>query len=485
MAGLVARIVSLIAGLGATVLAVHLLSLTDYGVLASGLAVVAIGSVLALLGLGPAVVREVAASRARGHDREIVTLVNATSTLVLFAGLMASLVVVVVLTLTQANLSSSEFAVLSCGLSLLVFGRAATVVYATFARANGRMWLMAFATPLAIVLQLIALVALSLLGLRKLSDVGIAFSGVGLFALLLAMVLTGRTVVRRRRWFRINIREAVHLLVLAGPYAIAGVAAQVIRNLDVVILSATHPSRAVAIYYPPLRVTDSLLLLLPGLFIIGFTPLATSLYVRTEDATLEALYRLTTKIIVAASAPLLVLMIAVPDALLTVLLGAPFESAANLVRILSIGYTVNMAFGLNTSTLSAVGDRRSLALVNITALVGMVLLALVLIPPFGAVGAAVSTSVSVCVLNLAVGWAVYKNTRIHPLHLDIMVVLVSLIVPTFLAWLLEPHLAAALARVLLALGLGIAWWVFLFVTRMVSMREIRMLLPKRPAVGEV
>ena len=139
VASLANRFVSLFAGLLITLLSVRMLSLSDYGVLAAGLSAIAVGGAIVVLGLGPAVVREVAASKAAGSETDVARLVNATLTTVLVMGIVAAGALTYLLVATNAGMDRRTLYILAAGLSLLLFGRSVANVSASFARAVGRM----------------------------------------------------------------------------------------------------------------------------------------------------------------------------------------------------------------------------------------------------------------------------------------------------------------------------------------------------------
>jgi len=109
----------------------------------------------------------------------------------------------------------------------------------------------------------------------------------------------------------------------------------------------------------------------------------------------------------------------------------------------------------------------------------MAVLAVVLIPPFGANGAAVTTTVSVVFLNVLVAIALNRRVGTHPLHRDILTVFTTLAIPCGLLFLFASNHEGAWARLAVAAVLSLAWWGVMFATRTVTWAEFTTFIPRR------
>jgi O-antigen/teichoic acid export membrane protein len=481
VASLANRFVSLFCGLLITLLSVRMLSLSDYGVLAAGLSAIAVGGAIVVLGLGPAVVREVAASKAAGSETDVARLVNATLTTVLVMGVVAAGGLTYLLVATNASMDRRTLYILTAGLSLLLFGRSVANVSASFARAVGRMTPYAVASSMTNVFQLVAITVLFVAGIGTLTSVGVAYAIVGLVALAIALVFVHRAILSRASRIRLNAREAVRLVILAGPYALAGAALVVIGNLDVLVLSATHPAAEVGLYQPAMRLTTLLLTFVGPMVSTGWAPLATALYVQHRYGEFDVLYRRITKLIILLTGPLFVVLAGAPDTVLSLLLGARFASpaSATIVRILLIGFAVNVLCAQNGAALIAAGARRDVGIIYGGGCALMAVLAVVLIPPFGANGAAVTTTVSIVCLNVLVAIALNRRVGTHPLHRDILTVFTTLAIPCVLLVLFGVNHQGTWACLAVAAILSLAWWGVMFATRTVRWAEFKTFIPKR------
>lgn len=121
---------------------------------------------------------------------------------------------------------------------------------------------------------------------------------------------------------------------------------------------------------------------------------------RRED--LEGLKRtalFSGRLVFIASVPILIVMILFPEALMG-LFGEEFVPAAHILVILAIGQFVNVATGSVGILLSMTGNEKKLRLNTFISATLAVGLGLVLIPRYGMVGGAISTTIAVSVQHL-------------------------------------------------------------------------------------
>ena len=150
------------------------------------------------------------------------------------------------------------------------------------------------------------------------------------------------------------------------------------------------------------------------------------------------------KLVVVLATPAVIVLTAFPEALLHMLYGAAFPASGLIVWLLLPGFVVNLGLGLNSSALSAVGDRKALAATGLVATAAMVMLAVTLVPAFGAEGAAAATSGTYVILNLAVSIALYRAAGAHPFRRDLVL--------TVLTWRRPRCCGAGGSRVLTTCG---------------------------------
>jgi O-antigen/teichoic acid export membrane protein len=288
-----------------------------------------------------------------------------------------------------------------------------------------------------------------------------------------------RVVLGKARVFLPDLAAAREMLVGSLPFAVTGLATIVISRFDVVILGLTGTRIEVGAYEPALKVVEQAMLLVTLLFIAQYLPVASRAFARGDNAEFRELYVGVSKIAFVMAFPAVMVFAAFPEAILHALYGAGFPASGRLVWILLPGFVVNLAFGLNSSALAAVGNRRALTRTGTIATAAMVVLALLLVPLFGATGAASATSATYVILNIVVAIELMRAAGVQPFRTDFVLTLLSSLGPLMAAlairtWAGPVDLWQAVGSVVV---LSVVWIALLFGVGVVRRDEIIRLLP--------
>lgn len=136
-------------------------------------------------------------------------------------------------------------------------------------------------------------------------------------------------------------------------------------------------------------------------FMTLFAPAAARAIARGDLAAVRDLYWRTAGWITVLTAPVLLLTTVFARPVIDVTLGARYGDSAPYLASLSLGYFVNAALGFNGITVQMLGRLRFVLVTNLAVLAVMVGFDLLLIPRFGAGGAAVAVLATLLVHNLA------------------------------------------------------------------------------------
>jgi O-antigen/teichoic acid export membrane protein len=134
-------------------------------------------------------------------------------------------------------------------------------------------------------------------------------------------------------------------------------------------------------------------------FAFLYTPVASRMFAREDRQGIGALYWQTAQWIAVLTFPVFIVTCALARPLTVLLFGTQYANAATLLSLMAVGYYVNAALGFNAATLLVHGQVRFVVLGEVIASITAVGLNLLLIPRFGALGAAASTMTSLIVLN--------------------------------------------------------------------------------------
>jgi len=180
--------------------------------------------------------------------------------------------------------------------------------------------------------------------------------------------------------------------------------------------------------------------------LLVYTPVATVLYAQNAVNELKRNYTIVTKWIVSLTLPFFLVLFLFPEAVLNLFFGPTYVAAAPALRILSLGFIVNNLFGPNQSVLLAAGHSRFVMWsVAVTAMLNIVL-GILLIPPWGIIGAAVASIVSLISTRIIIAVRIYQMFGAHPWSKNLLNPVIASALLAFLFWFATRGLVA------------ISWW---------------------------
>ncbi len=279
----------------------------------------------------------------------------------------------------------------------------------------------------------------------------LAYAGSWILATIAAWALWERES-RRFPHMAAEPNETRALIRYGAPRAPAALLSQLLFWTDYFVLAAVgNVSEAqLGVYAAAVRVAQSLVLFLIAVNYM-FSPFVADLHARGERDKLNGLYKSLTRWTLAGTIPLLLLLLVEPAAVLRIF-GAGFGSGTTALRILLIGQSVNVAVGSVGFILIMVGRTGWDLIVYAGSFVLDLLVALLLVPKFGANGAATAQAVTLTVSNAVRLWLVWRFVRIQPFS-------------RAYARLAIPAAAGLVTMVAMHLLLaGAVWWVELIVT---------------------
>jgi O-antigen/teichoic acid export membrane protein len=186
---------------------------------------------------------------------------------------------------------------------------------------------------------------------------------------------------------------------------------QAISWADVLILGMFRPEAEVGLYGVASR-----LAMLTSFIILAVNNVTGPRFAAFHDqgdlAGLAQLAVRTTRLTLAVAAPLLALFVLAPHWVLS-LFGHDFAAGSSVLVILAIGQFINVVGGSVGQVLIMTGHGRTLRNLSAVNFAFCVALNLILIPTYGAIGAAVTTALSGVALSILGNLAVYRHHRVQ------------------------------------------------------------------------
>lgn len=397
------RLLSLGLNLATQVLIVRLLTKSDFGAFAYGLALVPAARTIVSFGHHQALTRFLSLyEEERSYNKLAGTIVMeigliASAGAFFFVGLLA------LHDYLAGTAAADEEAVVALLILILLapieaLERVFESIFAVFSRARAVFVRKYILTP---GLRLLFVAILLVFG-GSVTIVAVGYVAAGAFGIAMYAVLA-IDFFRRR-----GLLEHFHLRSLVMPFReIFGFAFPLLSTElvyismitgSVVLLGHFAGAIEVADYravYPAARLNQ----LVSFTFILLFVPLATRMFARGDRDGMRDAYWQTAVWLAVLSFPIFVVTGPLAEPTTVALFGERYRESSIVLALLSIGFYFNVALGYNAMTLQTYGKIRYVVTVNVIAGVLNVVLSLALIPSYGALGVAVANAVTLICQN--------------------------------------------------------------------------------------
>lgn len=401
---LLGRSLSMAVNFAVQVLIVRYLTKTDYGALAYALSIVAMGETIATFGLDRAITRFVPIyHERREYDKLFGTLILVIGT-ILSLGLAMVLLVYGFQGLIARTMVSDQLAV-ALLLILIVLSPIQAIddlivgMFATFASPRSiffRKHVLAPGLRLMVVLLLV-------LGHSDVFFLAAGYLASGLAGVLIYGVILFRVLRRQGLFEHFNPRTlsvpAREIFAFTIPLLTSDLVYVLMNSSDAVLLEHFRGSADVAAFRA-VQPAAGLNQLVISSFTLLFTPLAARLFAREDRVGLNNLYWQTAIWMAVISFPIFALTFSLAQPLTLLLYGQRYADSATILALLSFGYYFNTALGFNGLTLKVLGKLRYIVVINIMAALVNVGINLLLIPRYGALGAAIGTGGTLVAHNI-------------------------------------------------------------------------------------
>ena len=219
--------------------------------------------------------------------------------------------------------------------------------------------------------------------------VATAAFGVALYALMLYRMLREEGLLDRLREGGVQV-PAREVFGFTIPLLTSDLVYMAMNTSDVILLGHFGGATDVGAFrvIGPAAQLNQLVM---SSFTLLFTPLAARMFAREDREGINELYWQTAIWIAVLSFPLFALTFSLAEPVTSTLFGERYEGSGVYLSLLSLGYYFNAALGFNGLTLKVYGRLRYIVTINILAALVNLGLNFILIPRYGALGAAIGT----------------------------------------------------------------------------------------------
>jgi len=208
---------------------------------------------------------------------------------------------------------------------------------------------------------------------------------------------------------------------LAAAFPLALVSSMLIinQNTDIIMLGVFKSAEEVGVY--KVVVTGAALVVF-GLQAINLaiSPHFARLHAQGDMERLQRLVTLSARVILLFALPVVLILVFFGDSVLIHVFGKEYISGRIPLAILAVGQLINAAMGSVGPLLMMTGHERDTARGVVISAIVNVILNLILIPPFGITGAAVSAAITLTVWNLLMWRDVHRRLGIESMAFRIM-----------------------------------------------------------------
>jgi O-antigen/teichoic acid export membrane protein len=396
------------------VVVIRLISKSEYGYLSLGYTLVNIFMLFSLLGFGNGVPRFIAKYKENENKSNISVIAGSSLLTTVAVSVLLSIIF-----FTSANFIATQFhkpeivpvlSVFALMITPLALIQNLTAIFRGLGKIKPRFLFQDLTLNISRLIFLIPLVfcglAFKWVIVAYVASVWVAFTFFATYAL--------QNLSNNELSFNINWQFAKKLINFSIPLLGLNLIGRIMGWTATLTLGYFQSSDQLGLYSAPLRLTALLPLPLTALIFL-YLPVATGLFEKGKIEDLKKLYISITKWAFFLTLPFLFLFLFAPDFVLSSLFGQKYLESANVLRILSIGFSIQTFFGPNGSTLIAAGKSKEVFGSTMLGALVTIVICVLLVPGLGALGAAIGTTIALLVSNIFRSLFLFAKYGIHPI----------------------------------------------------------------------
>ncbi len=302
------------------------------------------------------------------------------------------------------------------------------------------------------IVKMIIFIPLIIIGYRLFGAIA-AYLAATLFTIVISIYVIQRKLFPDHNAYD-RVPVAKQLLSFAWPLSLTGITFLFVSQTDVLLIGYYMTSNDVGIYVPALTIAR-FLTFVGSAFGYIFLPVVSGLFAKHKTTDIASLFKSTSKWMFVLVLPMFLFMILFPREILTLLYTADFAAGYIVLGILAFGIFSNVFTGMTGSILIGIGKTRLNLASEIIAAITNISLNFLLIPLYGIIGAAVATSLSYCMRNLASLLFVYHTNRMQPYTIKFGGIVLSGIVSLIIVLIIKIHFSIKIPLMAYLLAFGI------------------------------
>jgi O-antigen/teichoic acid export membrane protein len=418
----IGTIIGMLLGFVGRIIIVRYITQSEYGIFSLALVLTSIFVTISTLGLQQGSTRYIAYFRGKKEEGKVRGVISSSIKIALIASIIFSLILFLSSDVISTNiLHSSELSIplkiFSVAIPFTVLMGIFASLFRGFDKVEPNVY---FQNILRSVIYLSFLAGAILLGLSFIGVLYAYLASIAITCIAFAMYVIKKLPLST---FSVKKRDDAdtainpigkELLFFSIPLLVSNILTTFMHQLDTLMLGYFKTSDIVGLYNGALPLASTILPL--PLYAVGFiyTPIVSKLYSQKAFEEMKQIYTVLTKWIFSATLPLFLILFLFPEIVLNFLFGSDYVQAGVALQLLSLGFIIHAFLGSNGSTLLVMGKTRFIMTASLVCVTLNLILNLMLIPPFGIVGAAIATASSLGLSNILLSTKLYLSSGIHP-----------------------------------------------------------------------
>jgi len=454
---LTGRVIAMVANFAVQVLIVRYLSKSDYGAFAYALSLVSLGSSLTVFGFDKTITRFIPMYQEKDEYPKVFGSILMMVSTVFSLGFFLVLIVLgfrgwISASLVSEPLSAQLLFLLIFLTPIQALDSLLVGMLAIFSKPSSiffRRYILGPGLRLSVVLFLILFQ----------SDVyflSIGFVLAGAIGIIIYYGILMRDLQKQGLWKHFNRRHInfpiKEIFGFSTPLMTSNFVFMARTQLVIVMLEYFQSTIDVAAYRAVQPVADLNTTVIQS-FALLFMPTLARMFARNDKQAIDDLYWQSAVWITVISFPIFLLTFSLAQPLTVLLFGERYAESGWIMAVLALGYYFNAALGFNAYTLRIHGRFRYTITVDFLTTFICLVLGIILIPRYGAMGAAVATCATLIIYNVLNHIGLKFATQINLFEWRYLRVYLSIIVGTFVLAFLQAWLELPIYAGLLLVGL--------------------------------
>lgn len=198
---------------------------------------------------------------------------------------------------------------------------------------------------------------------------------------------------------------------LALPMMITALASSLNGRLDTIMLAWYRDTDVIGVYGTAVRISIAIEFVIGAIKTIAMPKIA-EMYHSGKHGELRETLDYAAKLVFWTTAPVCLLLIVFAEPIMG-FVGPQFAGGANVLRVMTVAHFISASSGMVGAFLNMTGGQVAFSRIVVAAVGVNVVLNLLLIPPFGMMGAATAAGITLSLWNIAAAVLIYRKHGIN------------------------------------------------------------------------